>query len=378
MRIRITMALFFASIWLVGCGGHGRTHNTRPDTPAPQEQSTSNDAAPQTQGGEPYFPYQWYMHVDHDILSRIGYDIDPHADADVSGAWQLTKGAGVLVAVIDDGAEISHPDLAANIVGAYNASADAPGDVSPRGNGLSHGTAISGVIAASENGKGIVGVAPMSKLVEIKLDSADDAAVIRAFEYAKQSGAKVINCSWGTEHVSEAVAAEIEAIYNAGITVVFAAGNDAKNLDEPGIDDESELPWVIGVGASGEHNDVTTYSNYGSALDLIAPGGDARDNLGILSTDRSGSAGFHNQKDLVDDQYAFFDGTSLSAPIVTGAVALMLSVNPNLSPSQIRTLLIGTTQKVGGENADYGGGADLFRGYGKLDVAAAVRAAAGR
>ena len=222
------------------------------------------------------------------VLESKGYSIDPNADIHIEEAWNITKGSGVKIAVIDEGFVANHEDLAANVIGTYNADTGS-NDVSYDGKDAAHGNTVAGFIAAVANNIGIVGVAPEAKLILIKQENNDDANTIKAFEYAKNQGVKVINCSWGSEHVSQAVSDELKSLYDANITVVFASGNDGKDLDSSGINDESESPWVIGVGASGENNDVTVYSNYGSNIDLISPAGDALDSIGVLGLDDPGS-----------------------------------------------------------------------------------------
>ncbi|HIP59587.1 MAG TPA: hypothetical protein EYH01_04065 [Campylobacterales bacterium] len=133
----------------------------------------------------------------------------------------------------------------------------------------------------------------------------------------------------------------------------------------------TETEGVIGVGASSEFNDVTSYSNYGRNIDLIAPGGDLEMSSGILGLDDSGTAGEIWQRGLVEDNYSFTNGTSFAAPITTGVAALMLSVNPSLTTEQIRDILIQSTDKIG-NNAEYINGFDTYRAYGKLNATTAV------
>lgn len=163
---------------------------------------------------------------------------------------------------------------------------------------------------------------------------------------------------------------KIEELYDEGIVIVFACGNDSQNLDEKNVNDESELPTVIGVGASNENNGLSSYSNYGTAVDCIAPGGSY--SMGVLSVDLMGSSGSNYQMEVVDNNYAFHSGTSFSAPIVAGVAALVLSKNPALSPEQVRTILINSCEKIG-NNAHYNAqGFDVMRAYGKINAAKAV------
>ncbi len=319
---------------------------------------------------EPYFKYAWHLDASNSILNSKGYKIDEHADINVTGAWGITMGAGVKVAVIDDGADVNHEDLGANILIAYNADTGGKNIQTKE----SHGNTCAGFIVAPINGKGIVGVSPESKMIAIKLEDSSDSYTIRAFEYAKKHGAKVISCSWGSNNVSDAVVSELKSLYNSGVTVLFASGNEGSSLDVQGTNDESEVEWVIGVGASGENNDVTSYSNYGKNIDIIAPGGDTKESIGVLGLDDMGTSGYPDETGLINNNYLFANGTSFSTPITAGVVALMYAVNPNITPKQVKEILTSTATKVGQEtSASYNGqGFDKKRAYGKVNAGRAV------
>jgi len=355
------MALSLSIILLYGCGTSSSSE-TKPNKP-------TTELIPQN---EPYFKYAWHLDASTTELNNIGYPINPNADVHVLEAWNVTKGSGIRVAVIDDGFDISHEELRANIISSYNADENNH-NVKYDGVYGIHGNTCAGFILASINNKGISGIAPKSKLIAIKQVDDNDANLIRAFEYAKNQGAKVISCSWGTGQVSETIVSELKSLYNAGITVVFASGNDGIDLDQAGYD-ESEVPWVIGVGGSGENNDVTSYSNYGSNIDILAPSGDTQLSSGILGIDDTGSNGSQNQKNIVNNNYAFTDGTSFACPIVAGAASLMYSVNPNITPAQIKDIIISTADKIGGVNLYNSNGFDKSkrRAYGKINISEAV------
>jgi len=339
---------------------------------------------------EAYYKYLWHIDSKNSSEKKIAQEmsralddkyqinaVDEDADINILDAWKITKGKGVIVAVIDDGADVEHEDLKANIYLTYNADNDT-NNVSNTSNDISHslhGNSCSGFIVAPINGKGIIGTAPESKLIVIKQEEGNDIKAIKAFEYAKEHGAKVISCSWGTEYVSEAVVAELKSLYDLGITVLFASGNDGKSLDRAGVYDESEVEWVIGVGASGENNDVTSYSNYGQSIDIIAPGGDAYLSTGLLGLDDSGTQGSTENYGLVSNSYSFMNGTSFSTPISAGVVALMYSVNPDITPAQVRDILISTADKVGSTASYNSDGFDEKRAYGKIDAYKAVLSA---
>ena len=323
---------------------------------------------------EPYFKYAWHF----DSKSNFAQNnyINEEADINIKEAWKITKGEGVIVAVIDDAFEAGHEDLKENVIHTYSID-NKTSDVSKSiYEGALHGSTVAGFIASPANGKGLVGAAPEAKLVLIQQSYTYDKDTIKAFEYAKNKGAKVINCSWGTKNVSESVAYAIAETKKAGITIIFASGNEQENLDGLNqyglpIYDESELDSVIGVGASNEYNDIASYSNYGKHIDLMATGGDI---IGILGVDDSGENGSRNQKGIVDNKYAFTNGTSFATPIVSGVVALMVSVNPSLTPDQIREILIQSADKIG-DNANYKNGFDTYRAYGKINASKAVKLA---
>lgn len=321
---------------------------------------------------EPYYKYAWHFKQSDILVEK--FNISPKSHINIEDAWKITKGEGVRIAVIDSYFEINHQDLRENIIDIYSID-NIDGDVSNKTDDASHGSSVAGFIASPINAVGLVGAAPKAKLILIQQLLENDAHIIRAFEYAKNAGAKVINCSWGTENVSQIVAQKIKEIKDDGITVIFASGNNslgAYSLDAEHINDESELSTVIGVGASDEYNDIAFYSNYGKNIDLLAPGGDTNI-LGILGIDDSGLFGNTLQRGL-SNNYSFIDGTSFAAPITAGVVALMISVNPNLTPDQIRDILIQTTDKIGNVTYDENG-FNEYRAYGKIDAKRAVEVA---
>lgn len=317
-----------------------------------------------------YDEYLWHLFFTNNDFST-SYAIDSNAHINIKKAWELTRGNGVKVAIIDDSFEPTHEDIAANVVLTYNAD-DESTDVTSTG--TSHGNTCAGHVGAIDNDLGIIGSAPESELVLIKYGNTD-ADDIRAFDKALNEGVKVISCSWGSYDVPPSLASKLQEVYNAGVTVIFAVGNEGISLDDIYINDESELSSVIGVGASCENNDVCSYSNYGKNMDIIAPGGEHFDSIGILGLDNSGDRGDTNQKELVNNNYTFDSGSSYSAPLVAGVVALMYSVNPSITPEQVREILIQSTQKVG-LGVDYdNNGFNTKRAYGKIDAYMAVKLA---
>ena len=380
------LSVLVATLLLTACGGSGSTGTKTSLSPSAENNTTgeSNNSEENTSSHflesiaqakkEPYFKYAWHIKSSQSVLTDKGYSINKNADINVIEAWKLSMGEGVKIAVIDDGGEVEHEDLKENIFLAYNAD-DGTTEINPNSEEGSHGNTCAGFIVAPINAKGIVGIAPKAKVILIRQEENSDENTIRAFEYAKDNGAKVISCSWGTENVSEILVSELKKMYDAGITVLFASGNDGKTLDTDGLNDESEVEWVLGVGASGEHNDVTSYSNYGKNLEILAPGGDTEESSGLIGLDDMGEKGnSSDQLNLVNNNYVFTNGTSFSTPIAAGVVALMYGVNPKITPKEVKEILIKTADKVGTDiDANYSNNNfDVKRAYGKINAGRAI------
>ena len=378
IKFSIIVASFFIFTACGGGGGGGSSSN---------ETDTSTTTQENTAQATYYSKYAWNINESIDSNYKSTYKIDDNAHINLSAAWNTTKGKksnaeAIKVAIIDEGFEVSHPEIKDQIFATYNVMTGTTDVSNTSTSTFSHGTAVAGVIASK-----YLGVAPEAQLILINIDLLDDyqssstlteADLITAFQKAVDLGAQVINCSWGGGTVSGILSAKIQELKDNNITVVFSAGNDSSNLDSDGTTDESELSSVIGVGASSVENDITSYSNYGSQIDLIAPaGGNTTDGLlGVLSLDLTGTNGINTstQLGLVNYNYSFVQGTSFSAPTVSGVVALLLAAKPTLTANEIRQILIDTADKVGTSNgADYSVNKfDVKRAYGKINAGNAV------
>ena len=378
IKFSIIVASFFIFTACGGGGGGGSSSN---------ETDTSTTTQENTAQATDYSKYAWNINESIDSNYKSTYKIDDNAHINLSAAWNMTKGKksnaeAIKVAIIDEGFEVSHPEIKDQIFATYNVMTGTTDVSNTSTSTFSHGTAVAGVIASK-----YLGVAPEAQLILINIDLLDDyqssstlteADLITAFQKAVDLGAQVINCSWGGGTVSGILSAKIQELKDNNITVVFSAGNDSSNLDSDGTTDESELSSVIGVGASSVENDITSYSNYGSQIDLIAPaGGNTTDGLlGVLSLDLTGTNGINTstQLGLVNYNYSFVQGTSFSAPTVSGVVALLLAAKPTLTANEIRQILIDTADKVGTSNgADYSvNNFDVKRAYGKINAGNAM------
>lgn len=284
-------------------------------------------------------------------------------------AWNITTGAGasaeapepVVVAVIDSGVSPSHPDLVNRLVPGYNA-VDGSADTAPTPDGIDagHGTHVAGIIAAEgNNGVGTAGVAMDVRIMPIKVlddnSEIDVADVIEGIYWAVDNGADVINLSFGSDQYSQAEREAIQYAYANGVVVVAAGGNTFNKISYPANYDET-----IAVGAYGAGGNPTAFTSRLSRIDLSAPG---------ESIYSPGWDDFYG--DYWDDVfYADFSpvsGTSFSAAMVSGAVALIKATHPGIGVEDIRTLLTTTANDVGDEGRQAGTGA------GGLDVEDALR-----
>lgn len=231
--------------------------------------------------------------------------------------WAHSRGRGVRVGVLDTGCDIRHPDLARNIWGGINLlEAGDPTD----DNG--HGTHVTGILAAMDNEEGVIGAAPEARLYIVKLFDHTGFGrivdIVRALQWCMDEELQVVNMSFGTDlEESPALRMAVRVAEDRGMVLVAAAGNDGHTgpVDFPG-----RYPEVLAVTASNRRDRCGAFSSRGRGVDLIAPG--AR----ILSTAPGGS-------------YRVMTGTSMAAPHVSGAAALLLALEPGLTPEQVRQCL---------------------------------------
>ncbi|GAB4438436.1 MAG: S8 family peptidase [Chloroflexi bacterium OHK40] len=253
-------------------------------------------------------------------------------------AWDITTGAPIVVAVLDTGVDASHPDLEGKVLPGYNVfsgGADAGDD-----NG--HGTAVAGLIAArSDNGSGIAGICWECRILPVKVLSArgsgDDAGVAAGIRWAADNGARVINLSLGGEGESQLLREAVDYATSKGIVVVAASGNERESGNP--VSYPAAYPNVMAVGATGNGDTITGFSNTGDYLDIAAPG------VGLWTT-------------LPGGQYGPPNGTSFSSPYVAGAAALVLSLRPDLGWYDVACVLQASADDKGipGKDDEYGWG----------------------
>ncbi|PIQ24576.1 peptidase S8 [bacterium (Candidatus Blackallbacteria) CG17_big_fil_post_rev_8_21_14_2_50_48_46] len=259
-------------------------------------------------------------------------------------AWDLSLGdPRVIIAVIDSGADLSHPDLRANLVSGYNVLSQ--GQTPPQDDN-GHGTHASGIAAAvGDNREGVSGTCPRCKLMPVKALDAEGAGnafdVAIGIVWAVDHGAQVINMSLGGPQSDPTLERAVRYAFSRNVPVVVAAGNESTNeLRYP-----AAIPGVISVGAVDNSRQLAGFSNFGSWVSVVAPG------VQILSTMPQTSV-YMTQNEGYQTQYDFMDGTSMAAPIVAGLVGLIRSRHPQLTPAQIKTRLEGTAIDLGAPGFD--------------------------
>lgn len=331
-----------------------------------------------------HYPLQWHYHM-------IG----------LPQAWNITTGSSeVVVAVVDSGILSAHPDIQGSLVPGYdfvsNPEAAFDGDgidpdpeepLDPDGGSPAffHGTHVAGTIgAASNNGSGVAGVNWSVSIMPLRAigvgGSGTSYDVSQAIRYAARlsndSGmlpprrADVINLSLGGSGYSQTTQNLMNSVRAQGVIVVAAAGNE--NSSAPSY--PAAYAGVVSVSAVDINRGKAPYSNFGSTIDVAAPGGRLSTDVngdghpdGVLSTSGAESSG------VVRPVYAFLQGTSMASPHVAGVAALMKAVNPALTPAMFDSLLAGgqLTRDLGAPGRD-----DVY-GHGLIDAYAAVVAAGG-
>lgn len=237
-----------------------------------------------------------------------------------------------------------------------------------------HGTVVAGVIAAKQNnGHGIAGINPHAKIMVLKgmnsFGHTRASYLAHAITYAADNGADVINLSVGGANYTDIEQAAIDYAYGKGVTIIVAAGNEALDVSEWGTAGSEK---VITVAATDRRDKRAAYSNFGTGIDIAAPGDDImslrarrtdtmRDIKGVDYEDGSAYVGD-------DKRYYRVSGTSFAAPIVAGVASLLLSKTPDLTPAQVKQILTQSAEDV--EDTGF----DRLTGHGLVDARAALTA----
>ncbi|WP_228038773.1 S8 family peptidase [Nostoc sp. LEGE 12450] len=318
------------------------------------------------------------------------------ADARVIDAWESSQtlgSPGVIVAVIDDGFDLSHPEFVGN--GKVVAPRDfTRNSLDPQPDFLQedwHGTACAGVAVGNANSSGIVGAAPSCRLMPVRWGrDLSDREIENWFGYVREQEAWLVSCSWGaaanyfplSTRAFDAIAqCAREGRNGLGCVICFAAGNSNHNINDPTsrtLDGFAIHPDVIAVAACTSRDQRSNYSNYGKEISICAPssgsGGWGITTSDVIGqyTDRNG-----NQREAGYSIGAYtndFGGTSSACPLVAGICALILSIKPQLTAAQVKELIQRTARRIGDPASYDNQGHSMFYGYGCIDTASAVKA----
>ncbi|MEZ4658904.1 MAG: S8 family serine peptidase [Caldilineaceae bacterium] len=331
------------------------------------------------------YPQQWH-------LNNQGGEVGLKAGADVKAeaAWDMTRGKrDIRICIIDDGFDLTHPefDHPGKIVAPRDFGED-DFDPNPVFGDDNHGTACAGVALAEEDGQGVVGLAPQCAFMPVRMSNWFSADTIASyFQYAIENDADVISCSWHASAWYYPLPQKVDAIirYAAtqgrqnkkGCVILFAAGNQGRPLDgeqdgTPSVQGFALHPNVIAVGASTSMDLHAPYSNHGPELALCAPSSsEGTVGWSIVTTDRRGIRGY-----TAGDYTRGFGGTSSATPLAAGLAALILSVNPELTSAEVKSIMMDTADKIDPANGHYdGNGHSRLFGHGRINAWKAVQRA---
>ena len=296
--------------------------------------------SPAVAAPDPMFDQQWAL----SMPSAVG----------ASEAWTQSFGDGVIVAVLDSGVQLDHPDLQGNLwtnpgeIAGNGVDDDANGViddvhganiVSGGGNVADdegHGTHVAGIIAAGAgNGIGVVGLAPKARVMAVKVLDANRAGnasqLAQGIHYAVDEGARILNVSLNGDATNDELDAAVRYASQKGATIVASAGNNGRDLDaRPSYPASSNDPAVVSVTASDRASNLLGFANRGlNSVDIAAPGAE------ILST-ATGSG------------YEFRAGTSMAAPYVAGTLALLAAARSDMSQTELRGALLSSATRLRG------------------------------
>ena len=281
---------------------------------------------------DPYFSNQWG-------LLNIS---TPNADIHATTAWDTTLGNGTIVAILDTGVSKNHLDLSPQVIDRVNYSNSTTDD-----DIYGHGTHVGGIVAAvTNNSKGVAGVCPSCTLLSVKVlnDGGSGAYswIASGITYAVEHGAKVINMSLGGPSPSKTLEGAVNYAWGKNVVVIAAAGNSGNTSKTY----PAAFANAIAVAATDNQDNKAYFSEYGSWVDVAAPG------VSIYSTWNDSTSEYDPQPTCIDSSttecYKYASGTSMSTPMTSGVVALIWSTNKYTTAFNVRNRLERTADKIYG------------------------------
>ncbi|MHA1399585.1 MAG: S8 family serine peptidase [Candidatus Heimdallarchaeaceae archaeon] len=290
--------------------------------------------------------------VDHVDAEQVWGGVEDAVDVVVGNV----AGTGVKVCILDTGIDYTHPDLDGVYAGGYDFINN---DNDPKDDN-GHGTHCAGIVAAEDNGQGVIGVAPKASIYSGKVldaqGSGSISTIVAGIDWAIDNNMDIISMSLGASSGDTSLEAAIDRAYNAGIVVVAASGNDGQRA----ISYPAKYANAITVGAIDSNNNLASFSNYGPEQEVVAPG------VNIYSTMPTYSVTLTSWWYGYSQNYDQMSGTSTATPMVAGVCALILEADPTLTPAQVRDILHNTATDLGSV------GWDESFGYGLVNAKAAV------
>ncbi|HQW69299.1 MAG TPA: S8 family serine peptidase [Flavobacterium sp.] len=308
----------------------------------------------QTNPNDPFFSNNQWSHQNNGTFSLSTATTDADIDSDL--AWDITQGdPNLIVAILDSGLKLDHPEFSGRIVAGYDYANNDTNPTDDQG----HGTNVAGIaLAKGNNSIGYAGVNWNSKVMPVKILDNNNSGFYTwwadGIYYAVDNGAKVINMSVGGNSPSTLLEDAINYAHTNNVSIVVSTGNQNSTIQYP-----AKYNNAIAVGSTNP-NDVRTVpffwsatsgSNFGTEIDFVAPGNYI---FGLSYTSNT-------------NYNTYWGGTSQAAPHVAGVISLLLSVNPNLTVTQIRQVLQETSQDMVGNSLDTSGW-DQYYGHGRLNA----------
>ncbi|MFA6962109.1 MAG: S8 family serine peptidase [Opitutaceae bacterium] len=302
------------------------------------------------------FTSQWHLRNTGQQGGIAGVDIN------VAPVWSSYKGTGINIGIVDDGLQLTHPDLVGNISETNNYDwNDNDNDPSPNIRSDFHGTSVAGLAAAPDNGFGVVGAAPGATLYGLRLiaDYTTDDQEAQAMSW-KNDVIQIKNNSWGPSDYTPSYLGDSGSGWKLAVTdgttngreglgtiYVFAAGNGKAYGDQGNKDGYANDIHVIAIGAVSNKGVSASFSEGGAHLIVSSPG---ESTPGIVTTDLAGANGYNKNSangELSDTNYTnMFGGTSAATPIVSGVIALMLEANPELGWRDVQEILLRSSTQL--------------------------------